>query len=222
MLMRFGAALNSGWCPEAFTPETVLKICSCACPKFKIIASPSVVAGRMNDAAGHLLLALDAEASPKEGKEWADELARSAIAFRNACGGGRPMRTVLLIGIDANKLRTMLQTVAEVQGAAVRFAAAAAERTRAGRPARRAVGSWLRDMEEIFEFSYRRPAGTVTTHEGKRGGPTPRFIAEVATHLLTNLPETPRLSAALGPLRSPETVARSMVSLSGKPRIAAN
>ena len=92
MLMRFGAALNSGWCQEAFTPETVLKICSCAFSKLKIIASPSVVAGRMNDAAGHLLLALDAEASPKEGKEWADELARSAIAFRNACGGGRPMR----------------------------------------------------------------------------------------------------------------------------------
>jgi hypothetical protein len=109
-----------------------------------------------------------------------------------------------------------------VQVAAMRFASAAAEKTRAGRPARSTAGLWLREMGEIFEFSYGRTAGTVTHKAGKRGGPAPRFIACVAKHLLTEVPLAPTLSVALAPLRNPETVARSMVALSEKSRIAAN
>ncbi len=220
--MSVGETVCSVWCPDTFTPAIVHQIATVACPNLQVVGDASAIAEKMNDAAANFLVGLKSKTLPSEAEEWASTLASAAAALSKACGP-RPINTALRIGIASDKLQSMLTLTAEVRQKALSFGFDASNQKKRGRPPKVSADSWLRSMVEIFEACFGRKAGTATDASGERGGLAPTFIAEAARRLLSDRTVTagsPSAVTVLTPMCDPGRVARSMLTLANKERIA--
>ena len=218
-MMRIGPVLGSHWGVEAFSADIVAEIASGACPGIGVVGDLTAIAHRMNEAADRLIAAEWSRPLPSAERDWALTLADAALAFDKAIGSGPALRAALKLQLlDLVEITAMRAAVRKVYSAALAYSADASTQIQRKRPPKPSINGWLNEMQDIFRACFDRAAGISANPTGQRGGPAPRFIAEVARQLILD-PSVGRaagVAALLAPLRDVQRVARSMKTIRTK------
>jgi len=181
-----GGETISTWVPATFDANAVSQIAAAACPKWPMVADATAIADSLNAAAADLLVTLKANRiTPRDAEDWARELA-AGCAVVNTSFRPAMHRAARRLGVEPDAVKAMLETLRQVAAAAAQHAQSASDakgHATAERPP--AENRWLEMMGKIYQQCFAREPGT-TRYNGDRGGPFPRFVADVANRLMAD------------------------------------